>query len=190
MVNKIINNIVWWIPIKKLRNAVREYLNIVYKELININNRFVEKESHIILRSAFFNLKSFMVNYPDKFNDYLYNFSKNLDRYSIETLNNYIHKHDCLINKDLSKHNFYKIPIECSFFTDEEKITYINKKDILFELSNKYKAKYNVVDFDFSLQIFYYKYGLLYVPDDIKYNIKNSTALDLGGVKEKQVLCY
>lgn len=42
MIDKIINNIVWWIPIKKLRNAVREYLNIVYKELIKILFRHIE----------------------------------------------------------------------------------------------------------------------------------------------------
>lgn len=182
MIDKIINNIVWWIPIKKLRNSIREYLNIIYKELIKKNDKFTEK-TYIILSSAFFNLKSFMINNPDKFNDCLYNFSKNLDEYSIETLNSYIHKHNCLINKELSIHNFYKIPIESSFFTDEEKITYLNKKDIIFELSKKYKTKYNILDFDFSLQVFYYKYGLLYIPDILKNNLKNSIALDLGGGK-------
>lgn len=59
-INEIINKIVWWIPFKKLRNAVREYLLSIYYNIENIykqidnydkkmSNRFLELKNKISL---------------------------------------------------------------------------------------------------------------------------------------------
>ncbi|MEI0608169.1 FkbM family methyltransferase [Brachyspira pulli] len=184
-----INNIVWWIPIKKLRNSLRDYLNYTMDKFNRIENVCKDNQynqektdNYIILSSRTFGLKFFKINNEDKFKQLIEKFKENLDEYSLEVLNSYLHKHDCLINKYLGIASFYKIPISSDFFTDEEKISHFNRTSILNELAKRY-SEYDRKDIEFCLQIYYYQYGLIYVPDYIKEQFVNASALDLGSYR-------
>ena len=49
---KSIDNIVWYIPIKKLRNSLRNYLNalIEYNQTIILNNEIIKKQNDMLLK--------------------------------------------------------------------------------------------------------------------------------------------
>uniref|UniRef100_UPI002613B4EB FkbM family methyltransferase n=1 Tax=uncultured Brachyspira sp. TaxID=221953 RepID=UPI002613B4EB len=194
---KMIDKIVWWIPFKSLRNHLREYLySILEKENLHIDSINKNKEDLDIIKNntdikknkngvtiwshAFYNIYQYSIDNPDEFNLKLCNFKKNLDPDSIEIVNIWIKQLKCLVN------NKVKIPLDfyidhaINFLSDEQKIVESNKDIIISNIEERYFSKYNEINIPFSLHIFYYECGIVYLPSYIKNDLKNGVIIDCG----------
>lgn len=167
-----INRIVWWIPFKQLRNAIRDIIkiNIELKDFINGKYLFNNWELCFIapFRENIKNDKNFFNKYRSLIS--------NLDEESIDTVNNIISK--------LS--NFNNINDDIYFYDDEIKIIkevekYMSEhtikiNDSCYIFDNKYMLKMN----HFEIFTFHPKHQLgishLKNPD----NLKEKSIIDAG----------
>lgn len=90
MNKKIIDDIVWWIPFKKLRNAVRGFLILIYNindNLIDINNNLININNKMDTQLSVINYTVYNINET---------FSKHINLKKIENdpkrLENYVYK--------------------------------------------------------------------------------------------------
>lgn len=99
MTSKTIDNIVWFIPYRKLRDNIRDFMNFVYNKLLNKSIRAWDGAVHF--RKA-------IKNDADFYQKYL-NLIKNLDNESVE-----------VVNGILSKITNYNNIEDAIYFSDKE----------------------------------------------------------------------
>lgn len=170
MTSKTIDNIVWFIPFRKLRDSVRDYLFSQYDFLQKLYQLNKLKAWDSFLATKF---RKHINKEQDFFSKYL-NLIKNLDNESIE-----------IINGILSKvTNYNNIEDEIYFSRKESK----ELNDLFEEFNNKIIKineelfiydKYILPVNDFELEAFYGKYGMDYIKNISQ--VKNKNIIDAGG---------
>ena len=178
MTSKTIDNIVWFIPFKKLRDSVRDYLLFQY----NIRNDiydFLQQNKYLPCRDLIGRIPMFRKSIKEDCNflsKYI-NFIKGFDDDDTKTVYDIISK-ICNYNniEDKVLYSLDELK-QLNKFTDEtvefwSKITTINKHAYLY---NKYILPINY----FEPEIFYYKYGMDYVKNLSQ--VKNKNIIDAGG---------
>ena len=168
MTSKTIDNIVWWIPFRKLRDNIRDYMYFVYNRLLNDKPIIRARDNHFVtgFREAIKNDANFLLKYS--------NLIKNLDNESVEIISNIIAK-ICNYN-DIN---------DVVYFSHKES----KKIKDLFEEFNNKKIKINEGLFiyekyilpvnHFEPEVFYGKYGMNYVKNINL--VKNKSIIDAGG---------
>ena len=178
MTSKTIDNIVWFIPFKKLRDSVRDYLLFQY----NIRNDiydFLQQNKYLPCRDLIGRIPMFRKSIKEDCNflsKYI-NFIKGFDDDDTKTVYDIISK-ICNYNniEDKVLYSLDELK-QLNKFTDEtvefwSKITTINKHAYLY---NKYILPINY----FEPEIFYDKYGMDYVKNLSQ--VKNKNIIDAGG---------
>lgn len=170
MDNKVVDNIVWWIPIKKLRNSIREYLTYLIKINDKNSNELVAKDSWYItgfgkIRKDFINDKNFMYKYNKLI--------ANLDINSINIITKVISK---ISNFNNINDDIYLSKNELEIFNNikEEMENNIIKVSGYYMYNNKYILNRN----EFSISNFYDNLGLDNI-ENIDY-LKNKAIIDAG----------
>ena len=202
MTSKTIDNIVWFIPFKKLRDSVRDYLlfqynirNDIYDFLQSNNNlKDIVKEQHLSLSSLKEDIKELLllnksmqawdsysisdfrkqINNGVNFYQKYLNLIKNLDNESVEIVNGILSK---ITNYNNINDSVYFSRKESKKINDlyeefKNKIIKINEELFIYD---KYILPVN----DFELETFYGKYGMDYVKNLNK--VKNKNIIDAGG---------
>ena len=178
MTSKTIDNIVWFIPFKKLRDSVRDYLLFQY----NIRNDiydFLQQNKYLPCRDLIGRIPMFRKSIKEDCNflsKYI-NFIKGFDDDDTKTVYDIISK-ICNYNniEDKVLYSLDELK-QLNKFTDEtvefwSKITTINKHAYLY---NKYILPINY----FEPEIFYDKYGMDYVKNLSQ--VRNKNIIDAGG---------
>lgn len=203
MTSKTIDNIVWFIPFKKLRDSVRDYLlfqynirNDIYDFLQSNNNlKDIVKEQHLSLASLKEDIKELLSLNKIRAWDSYY-FGLTLFRKSIKNDSNFLLKYSNLI-KDLDNESIETINGILSKITNYNNINdpvYFSNKEsenlnrLLEEFNNKIiKVNEGLFIYDkyilpfnhFGREIFYDKYGMDYVKN--LNQVKNKNIIDAGG---------
>ena len=164
MTSKTIDNIVWFIPSRKLRDNIRDFMNFVYNKLLNKPIRAWDGAVHF--RKA-------IKNDADFYQKYL-NLIKNLDNESVEIVNGILSK---ITNYNNINDSVYFSRKESKKINDlyeefKNKIIKINEELFIYD---KYILPVN----DFEMEAFYGKYGMDYVKNLNK--VKNKNIIDAGG---------
>ncbi|TKZ35848.1 FkbM family methyltransferase [Brachyspira catarrhinii] len=202
MTSKTIDNIVWFIPFKKLRDSVRDYLlfqynirNDIYGFLQSNNNlKDIVKEQHLSLSSLKEDIKEFIsLNKPkqavdigliSRFREHIKNDNNFLSKYT-NLITNLDDDSIKIINNIIAKIcNYNNIEDEIYFTHDElkelnkfeaeyyNKIIKINEELFIYY---KYVLPFN----QFEIEVFYDKCGIDYIKNIN--NIKNKSIIDAGG---------
>ena len=201
MTSKTIDNIVWFIPFKKLRDSVRDYLlfqynirNDIYDFLQSNNNlKDIVKEQHLSLSSLKEEIKELLslnktrawdsdflfilrkqIKEDSNFLSRYSNLIKNLDNESVEIVNGILSK---ITNYNNINDSVYFSRKESKKINDlyeefKNKIIKINEELFIYD---KYILPVN----DFEMEAFYGKYGMDYVKNLNK--VKNKNIIDAGG---------
>lgn len=191
MNNKTIDNIVWWIPFRSLRNSLRDYLNELYIIKNEINHiKEICLNTHKVLNgdmfgtvlwsNAFYRMREFMIDNPLEFKKLLEKFKRNLDLESLEILDLWFLQIKSLVNSKSSIPLNFFVSYGCKFFTDEQKIVWASRNNILNDIKNRYINKYDLSDIYVSLHVHYYECGIVYLPNFIKNRFKGGIAIDGG----------
>ena len=166
MTSKTIDNIVWFIPSRKLRDNIRDYMNFTYNKINEINKpiRAWDRYLFILFREDIKNDANFYQKYL--------NLIKNLDKESVE-----------IVIGILSKITNYNIEDDIYFSHKESK----RLNDLYEEFNNKIIKineelfiydKYILPENNFELEAFYGKYGMDYVKN--LNQVKNKNIIDAG----------
>ena len=129
MDDKIINEIVWWIPFKKLRNSIRNYLNTINN--IELQQNDIKKHSNIFvsqindLKSQINNVKSEVNNVKSEVKKINLNFNQDqrriLGKESIKRAIELIIKYDNIdIKKKIFKENIMWVEIGISSYCNRK----------------------------------------------------------------------
>ena len=161
MTSKTIDNIVWFIPSRKLRDNIRDYMNFIY----NLNKPLKAWDGAIHFRKEIKNDANFYQKYL--------NLIKNLDKESVE-----------IVIGILSKITNYNNIEDAIYFSHKEskrlndlyeefnnKIIKINEELFIYD-------KYILPENNFELEAFYGKYGMDYVRN--LNQVKNKNIIDAG----------
>ena len=164
MTSKTIDNIVWFIPFRKLRDSVRDFMNFVYSRLLN--KPLKAWDGAIYFRKAIKNDSNFYQKYL--------NLIKNLDNESIEIINGILSKVTNYNNIEDEIYFSRKESKELNELYEEFKNKIIKINEELF-IYDKYILPVN----DFELEAFYGKYGMDYIKNISQ--VKNKNIIDAGG---------
>uniref|UniRef100_UPI00262B9C7E FkbM family methyltransferase n=1 Tax=uncultured Brachyspira sp. TaxID=221953 RepID=UPI00262B9C7E len=155
-----------------------------------INDRFLYTDSNVndikdrnlvYLYGHFFEMYQYMIENEDEFNKNIEDFKIGLDNYGLEVLNTYLMQIKSFVNKKICGRHFYKIDNTMShFFTNEQRVVWLNRDRIMKFINDKYSKKYDINDILPSLHVNYYELGIVYLPDSIKKRFSNSIAIDCG----------
>ena len=166
MTSKTIDNIVWFIPSRKLRDNIRDYMNFIYNKINEINKPIRAWDGAIHFRKEIKNDANFYQKYL--------NLIKNLDKESVEIINNIVGKISNYNNIDepvyFSQSQSQKIKELSEEYNN--KIIKINEELFIYD-------KYILPENNFELEAFYGKYGKDYVKN--LNQVKNKNIIDAGG---------
>ena len=164
MTSKTIDNIVWFIPFRKLRDNIRDFMNFIYKKLLPMQ----AWDSFFIadFREAIKNDTNFYKKY--------FNLIKNFDNESVEIINNIVGKISNYNNIDepvyFSQSQSQKIKKLSEEYNN--KIIKINEELFIYD---KYILPFN----QFEIEVFYDKSGMDYIKNINQ--VKNKNIIDAGG---------
>lgn len=177
---KMIDNIVWYIPIKKLRNLIRNFMYELLKNIYEINSNLKYGRKLVISPVyEYGNIISFQKIIETDYYSMYKNLIKGLDYNSIIAVNKIlanikIYLEDTSIGKNKTK-----------FFSEEEKnkinsIYFIFFKSILKLNENCYAyEKYILPVNHFEISVFYYKHNIDSLDIDF---IKDKNIIDVGAL--------
>ena len=164
MTSKTIDNIVWFIPFRKLRDNIRDFMDFIY----SLNKPLKAWDSYFItyFRKDIKNDSNFCKKYL--------NLIKNLDDESIEIVSGILSK---ITNYNNIEDEIYFSRKESKELNDlfeefKNKIIKINEELFIYD---KYILPVN----DFELEAFYGKYGMDYIKNISQ--VKNKNIIDAGG---------
>ncbi|AFR70291.1 FkbM family methyltransferase [Brachyspira pilosicoli] len=188
---KTLNDVVWWIPFKKVREIIRNLFVNIYKISLNTNNILLNTNNVPTINWHFTAMREYMINNPDEFNNKVEKFKNGLDDYSIEYLNCYIRQLKYIINPKVIGMDFFKIDNSISdFFTEEQKFLYFNYYNIYNFYYKRYLNKYNN-QINFDPHINYYEAGIVFLPNKIKNRFNDSIAIDCGAyIGDSAIMMY
>ena len=164
MTSKTIDNIVWFIPSRKLRDNIRDFMHFIY----NLNNPLQAWDSSLVIK-----FRKHIKNDTNFYQKYL-NLIKNFDNESIEIINNIVSK--------ICNYNDIGEPVYFSQ-SQSQKI-----KELLEEYNNKIIKineelfiydKYILPKNHFEIEVFYDKSGMNYIKN--LNQVKNKNIIDAGG---------
>ena len=170
MTSKTIDNIVWFIPFRKLRDSVRDYLFSQYDFLQKLHQLNKLKAWDSFLATKF---RKHINKEQDFFSKYL-NLIKNLDNESIEIINGILSKVTNYNNIEDEIYFSRKESKELNDLFEEFNNKIIKIKEELF-LYDKYILPFN----QFEIEVFYDKSGMDYVKNISQ--VKNKNIIDAGG---------
>ena len=167
MTSKTIDNIVWFIPSRKLRDNIRDYMNFIYNKTNEIN-----KPIRAWDRSFFIPFREDIKNDANFYQKYL-NLIKNLGKESVEIVIGILSK---ITNYNNIEDDIYFSHKESKRLNDlyeefNNKIIKINEELFIYD---KYILPIN----DFEMEAFYGKYGMDYVKNINQ--VKNKNIIDAG----------
>ena len=176
MTSKTIDNIVWFIPSRKLRDNIRDYLFFQYdflqnkdsvKELLS-SNKLKAWDSYFII-----DFRKDIKNDKDFYKKYL-NLIKNLDNESVEVVIGILSK---ITNYNNIEDAIYFSRKESKRINDlyeefKNKIIKINEELFIYD---KYILPFN----QFEIEVFYDKSGMDYIKNLSQ--VKNKNIIDAGG---------
>ena len=168
MTSKTIDNIVWFIPSRKLRDNIRDYMNFIYNKINEINKpiRAWDRYLFILFREDIKNDANFYQKYL--------NLIKNLDKESVEIINNIVGK-ICNYNDIDEPVYFSQSQSQKIKELSEEynnKIIKINEELFIYD-------KYILPKNHFEIEVFYDKSGMNYIKNINQ--VKNKNIIDAGG---------
>ena len=166
-----------------------------------INDRFLYTDTNVndikdrnlvYLYGHFFEMYQYMIENEDEFYKNIEDFKIGLDNYGLEVLNTYLMQIKSFVNKKICGRHFYKIDNTMShFFTNEQRVVWLNRDRIMKFINDKYSKKYDINDILPSLHVNYYELGIVYLPDSIKKRFSNSIAIDCGTwIGDSAVMLY
>ena len=163
MTSKTIDNIVWFIPFRKLRDNIRDFMHFIY----NLNNPLQAWDSFLVIK-----FRKHMKNDTNFYQKYL-NLIKNFDNGSIEIINNIVGK---ICNYNNIEDAIYFSHKESKRLNDlyeefNNKIIKINEELFIYD-------KYILPKNQFEIEAFYGKYGMDYVKN--LNQVKNKNIIDAG----------
>ena len=166
MTSKTIDNIVWFIPSRKLRDNIRDFMNFIYEKLKLLPMQAWDSFSIVNFREAIKNDKDFYQKYL--------NLIKNLDNESVEVVIGILSK---ITNYNNIEDAIYFSLKESKRINDlyeefRNKIIKINEELFIYD-------KYILPENNFELEAFYGKYGMDYVKNLNQVRSKN--IIDAGG---------
>ena len=165
MISKTIDNIVWFIPSRKLRDNIRDYMNFTYNKINEINKPIRAWDGAIHFRKEIKNDANFYQKYL--------NLIKNLDKESVEIVIGILSKITNYNNIDepvyFSQSQSQKIKKLSEEYNN--KIIKINEELFIYD-------KYILPENNFELEAFYGKYGKDYVKN--LNQVKNKNIIDAG----------
>ena len=164
MTSKTIDNIVWFIPSRKLRDNIRDFMHFIY----NLNNPLQAWDSSLVIK-----FRKHIKNDTDFYQKYL-NLIKNLDKESVEIINNIVGK-ICNYNDIDEPVYFSQSQSQKIKELSEEynnKIIKINEELFIYD---KYILPFN----QFEIEVFYDKSGMNYIKNINQ--VKNKNIIDAGG---------
>ena len=168
MTSKTIDNIVWFIPSRKLRDNIRDYMNFIYNKINEINKpiRAWDRYLFILFREDIKNDANFYQKYL--------NLIKNLDKESVEIVIGILSK---ITNYNNIEDDIYFSHKESKRLNDlyeefNNKIIKINEELFIYD-------KYSLPKNQFEIEAFYGKYGMDYVKN--LNQVKNKNIIDAGG---------
>ena len=163
MTSKTIDNIVWFIPFRKLRDNIRDFMHFIY----NLNNPLQAWDSSLVVK-----FRKHMKNDTNFYQKYL-NLIKNFDNESVEIINNIVGKICNYNNIDepvyFSQSQSQKIKELSEEYNN--KIIKINEELFIYD-------KYILPKNQFEIEAFYGKYGMDYVKN--LNQVKNKNIIDAG----------
>lgn len=164
MTLKTIDNIVWFIPFRKLRDNIRDFMYFVY----NLNNSLQAWDMFAITDFRK-NIKN-DINFLSKYS----NLIKNLDNESMEFINGIVAK---ICNYNSIDEPVYFSPSKSKEFKKlleefNNNIIKVNKELFIYD---KYILPFN----QFEIEVFYDKSGMDYVKNISQ--VKNKNIIDAGG---------
>ena len=162
MTSKTIDNIVWFIPSRKLRDNIRDFMHFIY----NLNKPLKAWDGATHFRKEIKNDANFYQKYL--------NLIKNLDKESVEIVIGILSK---ITNYNNIEDDIYFSHKESKRLNDlyeefKNKIIKINEELFIYD---KYILPIN----DFEMEAFYGKYGMGYVKN--LNQVKNKNIIDAGG---------
>ena len=167
MTSKTIDNIVWFIPSRKLRDNIRDYMNFIYNKINEINKpiRAWDRYLFILFREDIKNDANFYQKYL--------NLIKNLDKESVEIVIGILSK---ITNYNNIEDDIYFSRKESKRLNDlyeefNNKIIKINEELFIYD-------KYILPKNQFEIEAFYGKYGMDYVKN--LNQVKNKNIIDAG----------
>ena len=167
MTSKTIDNIVWFIPSRKLRDNIRDYMNFIYNKINEINKpiRAWDRYLFILFREDIKNDANFYQKYL--------NLIKNLDKESVEIVIGILSK---ITNYNNIEDDIYFSHKESKRLNDlyeefNNKIIKINEELFIYD-------KYILPKNQFEFEAFYGKYGMDYVKN--LNQVKNKNIIDAG----------
>ena len=160
MISKTIDNIVWWIPFRKLRDNVRDYLRFNTVSTPCIDTHFIKNFRKSIKKDT---------DFVSKYIDLI----KNLDYDSRKIINEIIAK-VCNYNdiEDGVYFSYNELRELNNFFEEfNNKIIKVNEELFIYD-------KYILPFCAFEIEVFYGKYGMNYIKNINQ--IKNKSIIDAG----------
>lgn len=162
MTSKTIDNIVWFIPFRKLRDNIRDLMHFIY----NLNKPLKAWDGAIHFRKEIKNDANFYQKYL--------NLIKNLDKESVEIINNIVGK---ICNYNNIEDAIYFSHKESKRLNDlyeefNNKIIKINEELFIYD-------KYILPENHFEIEVFYDKSGMNYIKNINQ--VKNKNIIDAGG---------
>ena len=165
MTSKTIDNIVWFIPSRKLRDNIRDFMHFIY----NLNNPLQAWDSFLVIKFR----KEIKTNDTNFYQKYL-NLIKNFDNESVEIINNIVGKICNYNNIDepvyFSQSQSQKIKELSAKYNN--KIIKINEELFIYD-------KYILPKNQFEIEVFYDKSGMNYIKNINQ--VKNKNIIDAGG---------
>ena len=165
MTSKTIDNIVWFIPSRKLRDNIRDYMNFTYNKINEINEPIRAWDGVTHFRKEIKNDANFYQKYL--------NLIKNLDKESVEIINNIVGK-ICNYNDIDEPVYFSQSQSQKIKKLSEEynnKIIKVNEELFIYD-------KYILPKNQFEIEAFYGKCGMDYVKN--LNQVKNKNIIDAG----------
>ena len=164
MTSKTIDNIVWFIPSRKLRDNIRDFMHFIY----NLNNPLQAWDSSLVIK-----FRKHIKNDTNFYQKYL-NLIKNFDNESIEIINNIVGKicnyNDIDETVYFSQSQSQKIKKLSEEYNN--KIIKINEELFIYD-------KYILPKNHFEIEVFYDKSGMNYIKNINQ--VKNKNIIDAGG---------
>lgn len=164
MTSKTIDNIVWFIPSRKLRDNIRDFMHFIY----NLNNPLQAWDSFLVIK-----FRKHMKNDTNFYQKYL-NLIKNFDNESVEIINNIVGK-ICNYNDIDEPVYFSQSQSQKIKELSEEynnKIIKVNEELFIYD-------KYILPKNHFEIEVFYDKSGMDYIKNINQ--VKNKNIIDAGG---------
>ena len=163
MTSKTIDNIVWFIPFRKLRDNIRDFMHFIY----NLNNPLQAWDSFLVIK-----FRKHMKNDTNFYQKYL-NLIKNFDNESVEIINNIVGKICNYNNIDKPVYFSQSQSKKIKELSEEydNKIIKINEELFIYD-------KYILPKNQFEIEAFYGKYGMDYVKN--LNQVKNKNIIDAG----------